>query len=56
MVTINNEKKFFFKEKLPGNQWKWMHNNPKSMGHRESSPGSEVHRIAEIRKISNKPF
>ena len=30
-------------QKVSGNKWKWTHNNPKIMGHREGSPGREVH-------------
>ena len=43
--------------KIPWNQWKWEHNNPKSVGHRESSPKKEIHSITDLpqeaRKSSN---
>ena len=29
--------------KVSGNKWKWIHNNPKHMGHSEGSPEREVH-------------
>ena len=45
-------------QKLPGNKWKWTHNNPKPMGHSKGSPEREVHRNTGLpkkeRKISNK--
>ena len=45
-------------KKVSGNKWKWTHNNPKSMGHSESSPEKEVHSITGLpqkaRKTSNK--
>ena len=43
---------------MHGNEWKWKHNNPKPMGHCESSAKGKVHSITclpqEIRKKSNK--
>ena len=30
-------------QKVSGNKWKWTHNNPKLMGHREGSPEKEVY-------------
>ena len=29
-------------QKTPWNKWKWEHNNPKSVGHRESDPIREI--------------
>ena len=45
-------------QKVSGNKWKWTHNNPKLMGHREGSPDREVHSDTGLpkknRNISNK--
>ena len=45
-------------QKIPWNKWKCRHNNPKSVGHRESNPKKEIHSITglfqKIRKSSNK--
>ena len=35
-------------QKVPGNKWKWTHNNPKSLGHRESNPSREIHSITGL--------
>ena len=44
--------------KIPGDQWKWKHNDPESMRHRKSSSKKEVHSDTswpqEARKLSNK--
>ena len=44
-------------EKVPGNKWKWTHDNPKLMRHREGSHEREVCSNTglskEDRKISN---
>ena len=44
-------------QKIPWKIWKWDHNNPKSVGHRESSPKGEIQSITgisqETRKGSN---
>ena len=45
-------------QKITWNKWKWGHNNPKTDGHRESSPKREIHSNTglpqETRKSSNK--
>ena len=45
-------------QKVSGNKWKWIHNNPKLMGHSEGSPEGEVHSDTGLpkkdRNISNK--
>ena len=45
-------------QKVSGNKWKWIHNNPNPMGHSKSSPGREVHSNTGLPKkdgnISNK--
>ena len=35
-------------QKIPWNKWKWGHNNPKSVGHRESSPKRESRSITGL--------
>ena len=44
--------------KIPGDKWKWKHNDPKQMGHRKSSFKGEVSStmslLHERTKISNK--
>ena len=30
-------------QKVPGNKWKWTHNNPELMGHSKGSPVREVY-------------
>ena len=54
-LPVRSRKKF---KKPSGNRWKWTHNNPTSMGHRESSPEREAYSITglpqEARKIANK--
>ena len=44
--------------KIPGDNWKWKHNDPKQMGHRKSSFKGEVSStmslLHERTKISNK--
>ena len=43
--------------KMPGDKWKWKHNDPKSMGHSKRSSEREVYGDTslplETRKISN---
>ena len=41
------------KSKISGNKWKWTHNNPKFMGHREGSPDREVHSDTGLPKNRN---
>ena len=45
-------------KKVSGNKWKWTHNSPKPMGHREGSPEREVHSNTGLptkdRKVSSK--
>ena len=45
-------------KKIPGDRWKWKHNDPKSMRWNRSSSKKEVYSdtslLQEIRKISNK--
>ena len=45
-------------QKIPANKGKWEHNNPKSVGHRQSNPKGESRSITglsqKIRKSSNK--
>ena len=45
-------------QKIPGDKWKWKHNDPKSMEWSKSSSKREVYSntslLQEIRKISNK--
>ena len=45
-------------QKVSGNKWKWTHNNPKPVGHREGSPEREVYSNTglpkEDRNTSNK--
>ena len=44
-------------KKVPGNKWKWTHNNPKPMGHSKGGLQREIHNNTSIpkedRKISN---
>ena len=45
-------------QKVPGNKWKWTHNNPKPMGNNEDSPEKEVNSNTGLckkdREISSK--
>ena len=45
-------------QKVSGNKWKWTHNSPKLMEHREGSPEREVYCNTDLskkdRNISNK--
>ena len=44
-------------KKIPGDNWKWKHNDPKSMGHSKSSSKKEVNSDTslpkETRRVSN---
>ena len=35
-------------QKIPWNKWKWGHNHPKSVGHKESIPKREIHSITGL--------
>ena len=45
-------------KKIPWNKWKWGHNKPKPVGHRENNPKRDIHSITGVsqktRKSSNK--
>ena len=41
-------------QKMLWNKWKWGHNNPKSVGHRESNPKREIHSITGLSQIIRK--
>ena len=40
-------------QKMPWNKWKWGHSNPKSVGHWESNPKRETHRITGLSQKKN---
>ena len=37
-------------QNVPGNKWKWRHNNLKPMGYSKSNPKREVHNITGLPK------
>ena len=41
-------------QKVPWNKWKWGHNNPKSVGHRESNPKREIHSMTGLSQKQEK--
>ena len=57
-MLLNNWRNQRESQKIPGDQWKWKHNDPKSMGCSKSSSKRKVYSDTnpplETRKISSK--